>query len=143
MKGEDKDVRNKVTSYYVRKEGAVQLYMYGVVDLIHPLKLLLSPLSTLFFSEFFCPPLSAVTTVWSKITCKLKLHKHIIIFLLFWINYPFFTLFLGGQICITDVLYTLTVWLNPKTIKCGHVFCPDCLSQALRVLNVCPICREP
>ena len=56
MKGEDKDVRNKVTSYYVCKEGAVQLYMYRVVDLIHPLKLLLSPLSTLFFSEFFLPP---------------------------------------------------------------------------------------
>ena len=33
--------------------------------------------------------------------------------------------------------------VKPQTIKCGHVFCQDCLSQALRILNVCPICKEP
>ena len=33
--------------------------------------------------------------------------------------------------------------VNPQTIKCGHIFCQDCLSQALRILNVYPICKEP
>ena len=33
--------------------------------------------------------------------------------------------------------------VKPQTIKCGHVFCQGCLSQALRILNVCPICKEP
>jgi hypothetical protein len=27
--------------------------------------------------------------------------------------------------------------------NCGHVFCKDCLVNALRVRNVCPTCAEP
>lgn len=33
--------------------------------------------------------------------------------------------------------------VNPRTIKCGHVFCEDCLKRALGILNICPICKEP
>lgn len=73
MKGEDKDVRNKITSNYVCKEGAVQLYMYGVVDLAHPLKLLLSPLFTPFFSEFFLPPIKCCYNCMGKNHLQIKI----------------------------------------------------------------------
>ena len=37
-------------------------------------------------------------------------------------------------------LDTLT---NPKTLRCKHVFCSECLQNALDFSNKCPLCQEP
>ncbi|KAJ7374764.1 E3 ubiquitin-protein ligase dtx3l [Desmophyllum pertusum] len=36
----------------------------------------------------------------------------------------------------------LDTMVNPRTIKCGHVFCEECLKKALGIINICPICKE-
>ena len=37
----------------------------------------------------------------------------------------------------------LDAMVNPRTIKCGHIFCEECLRRALGIINICPICKEP
>lgn len=37
-------------------------------------------------------------------------------------------------------LDTLT---NPKTLRCKHVFCSECIQNALAFSNKCPLCQEP
>lgn len=32
---------------------------------------------------------------------------------------------------------------NPKKLKCGHVFCTNCVETALTYDNRCPVCKEP
>ncbi|XP_027046292.1 probable E3 ubiquitin-protein ligase DTX3 [Pocillopora damicornis] len=32
---------------------------------------------------------------------------------------------------------------NAKKLKCGHVFCTDCVETALTYDNRCPVCKEP
>ena len=32
---------------------------------------------------------------------------------------------------------------GPRRLKCRHVFCSECLQNALKVSNKCPVCQEP
>lgn len=44
-------------------------------------------------------------------------------------------------------IYTCPICTEPadrRTVtSCGHFFCSDCLSQALKLKNLCPLCRKP
>jgi len=37
----------------------------------------------------------------------------------------------------------LDTMVNPRALKCKHVFCSGCLQSALDVSNRCPVCQEP
>lgn len=37
----------------------------------------------------------------------------------------------------------LDKFTNPRSLKCKHRFCSECLQQALNASNKCPVCQEP
>lgn len=32
---------------------------------------------------------------------------------------------------------------SPRSLKCKHSFCPECIQTALNVCNRCPVCQQP
>ncbi|KAK2546815.1 putative E3 ubiquitin-protein ligase DTX3, partial [Acropora cervicornis] len=37
----------------------------------------------------------------------------------------------------------LNSFSNPRSLKCKHKFCSNCIQRALNVSNKCPVCQEP
>ena len=40
----------------------------------------------------------------------------------------------------TDCVICLDKLENPKKLKCGHVFCNECINQHLKTKKNCPVC---
>lgn len=34
------------------------------------------------------------------------------------------------------------IFVDPMQLSCGHVFCEECINQALDMANTCPYCRQ-
>uniref|UniRef100_A0A336MIV3 RING-type E3 ubiquitin transferase n=1 Tax=Culicoides sonorensis TaxID=179676 RepID=A0A336MIV3_CULSO len=45
----------------------------------------------------------------------------------------------SGKICVL----CMDVRTNASAIRCGHIFCYDCIMDWIETKNECPICREP
>ena len=48
----------------------------------------------------------------------------------------------GGASREPKCLICLDTLSNPRTLKCKHVFCAECIECALEQNNRCPVCRE-
>ena len=48
----------------------------------------------------------------------------------------------GGANRGTECPMCLDALTNPRTLKCKHVFCADCVEIALKHNNRCPVCKE-
>lgn len=45
----------------------------------------------------------------------------------------------SGKICVL----CMDVRTNVSVIRCGHLFCYDCILNWLKTKNECPVCRDP
>ena len=48
----------------------------------------------------------------------------------------------GGASRETECPICLNTWTNPRTLKCKHIFCTECVETALKHNNRCPVCKE-